>query len=790
MGLPPLEYIECYLDSPGFREIIALYEKELEENAVHVKSLVKECRHMIQATEEFSKAQQSFATALSHFRFQTIGEETEAEKMIMNSLQTFAQLLFTIEDYRHSMLSTISVRLLQNLERFRKEHIQKTKEEKKQFDRSSEKYYQSLEKKLGQSSKKKETVLAEFDNHLEIEHAGFRQASFNYVCKLQEVHAMKQYELIEPIIGYISDVSTFLHQAYDSVISLKPELHAVQFKVQILRETQLEEQEKQYELKAQVIEEGESGLVHHPEFLKQGLLYVQDVGKKVGLGPTWRRYFCQFHKEENGPRGKTRQLKCTPVGHHGSLPSSDYMDVKNCIRSRTDEVDRRFCFEVELYTSPHKSETRKYVCQALSQEDRKGWMEILEGKEPVYTSLKVIEIGGVTPQGIRFVERGIEIIEERGLEEEGLYRKPGVLSKATRLVKDSVERGKLESLNLRDEFEWDTKTIASAVKGYFSKHLGEPLLTFDLHMQFVDAAKVTDTDKRVETLRNLVMQLPPDNRTLLHILMQHLNRVAGMSDRNLMKASNLGVVFGPTLMRPERETVATIVDIKYQNIIVEVMIEETETIFTNVPLTSQADGSNNTPLPISQSSSKPPPLPEKPPFRHAAALATPSSSTPPPILSRKPGNTSPEPPHENGPGKKSAAPPLPKKPTDSGQKRQGLFGGTTSDHKPSVFRTASKKMGSPTRGGWKTEGAEATKNGPDPPVPPARPSRKKTSPKHGERSARALYDCNAEDVLELSFQKDDILYDVRESDEPEWLLAARQDGKKGLVPANYVELLP
>lgn len=51
MGLPPLEYIECYLDSPNFREIIALYEKELEENAIHVKSLVKECRHMIQATE-------------------------------------------------------------------------------------------------------------------------------------------------------------------------------------------------------------------------------------------------------------------------------------------------------------------------------------------------------------------------------------------------------------------------------------------------------------------------------------------------------------------------------------------------------------------------------------------------------------------------------------------------------------------------------------------------------------------------------------------------------------------
>ena len=40
-----------------------------------------------------------------------------------------------------------------------------------------------------------------------------------------------------------------------------------------------------------------------------------------------------------------------------------------------------------------------------------------------------------------------------------------------------------------------------------------------------------------------------------------------------MKASNLGVCFGPTLMRPEHETVASIVDIRYQNIIVETMIQ-------------------------------------------------------------------------------------------------------------------------------------------------------------------------------------------------------------------------
>ena len=51
MGLPPLEYIDCFLDSPNFREVIALYEKELDSSAVCMELLVKECQHMIQATK-------------------------------------------------------------------------------------------------------------------------------------------------------------------------------------------------------------------------------------------------------------------------------------------------------------------------------------------------------------------------------------------------------------------------------------------------------------------------------------------------------------------------------------------------------------------------------------------------------------------------------------------------------------------------------------------------------------------------------------------------------------------
>lgn len=49
-----------------------------------------------------------------------------------------------------------------------------------------------------------------------------------------------------------------------------------------------------------------------------------------------------------------------------------------------------------------------------------------------------------------------------------------------------------------------------------------------------------------------------------------------------MKTSNLGVVFGPALMRAEVETKATIINIKYQNIIVQEMIEHKDRVCMSV----------------------------------------------------------------------------------------------------------------------------------------------------------------------------------------------------------------
>ena len=56
-------------------------------------------------------------------------------------------------------------------------------------------------------------------------------------------------------------------------------------------------------------------------------------------------------------------------------------------------------------------------------------------------------------------------------------------------------------------------------------------------------------------------------------------RVAAHNDKNLMTVSNLGVCFGPTLMRPLEETMAAIMDIKWCNLVVEILCEQYEQVF-------------------------------------------------------------------------------------------------------------------------------------------------------------------------------------------------------------------
>lgn len=51
MGLHPLEFSECYLDSPGFRDKIKAHEAELDKTNRFIKELYKDGKNLINATK-------------------------------------------------------------------------------------------------------------------------------------------------------------------------------------------------------------------------------------------------------------------------------------------------------------------------------------------------------------------------------------------------------------------------------------------------------------------------------------------------------------------------------------------------------------------------------------------------------------------------------------------------------------------------------------------------------------------------------------------------------------------
>ncbi|NXQ87360.1 RHG42 protein, partial [Nyctibius grandis] len=176
----------------------------------------------------------------------------------------------------------------------------------------------------------------------------------------------------------------------------------------------------------------------------------------------------------------------------------------------------------------------------------------------------------------------------------GLYRIGGVNSKVQKLMNTVFSPKSPPDMDIDMEL-WDNKTITSGLKNYL-RCLSEPLMTFKLHKDFIVAVKSDDQNYRVEAVHALVHKLPEKNREMLDILIKHLVKVSLHSQQNLMTVSNLGVIFGPTLMRAQEETVAAMMNIKFQNIVVEILIEHYEKIFHTAP-------DPNIPLPQPQSRS-------------------------------------------------------------------------------------------------------------------------------------------------------------------------------------------
>lgn len=128
----------------------------------------------------------------------------------------------------------------------------------------------------------------------------------------------------------------------------------------------------------------------------------------------------------------------------------------------------------------------------------------------------------------------------------------------------------------------ESKTVASALKHYL-RNLNEPLMTYRFHNGFLSAVKQDPRLQRISDVHTLMYRLPKSNFEMLEIVIRHLKAVSMKSHKNKMSVFNLGVVFGPTLMRAVEETLASILDIKFNNVVIEILIENYDLIFKSPP---------------------------------------------------------------------------------------------------------------------------------------------------------------------------------------------------------------
>ncbi|XP_051061887.1 rho GTPase-activating protein 10 isoform X2 [Phodopus roborovskii] len=762
MGLQPLEFSDCYLDSPWFRERIRAHEAEIERTNKFIKELIKDGKNLIAATKSLSAAQRKFAHSLRDFKFEFIGDaETDDERCIDASLREFSNFLKNLEEQREIM------------------------EEKKKFDKETEKNYSLIDKHLTLSARKKDSHLQEADLQVEQTRQHFYELSLEYVCKLQEIQERKKFEFVEPMLSFFQGMFTFYHQGHE----LSKDFNHYKMELQI----NIQNTRNRFEGTRSEVEELMNKIRQNPkdhkrasQFTVEGYLYVQEK-RPAPFGSSWVKHYCMYRKT-------AKKFSMIPFEHRsgGKLGDGEVFFLKECTRRHTDSIDRRFCFDIEAADRPGIPLT----VQAFSEEERKQWLEALGGKEALFHTFNRAIIprpeGGaqLDTLGFTILRKCISAVETRGINDQGLYRVVGVSSKVQRLLSMLMDAKTCNELDLENSVDWEVKTVTSALKQYL-RSLPEPLMTYELHRDFIVPAKSGTPESRVNAIHFLVHKLPEKNKEMLDILVKHLTNVSNHSKQNLMTVANLGVVFGPTLMRPQEETVAAIMDLKFQNIVVEILIENHEKIFRTSP-----DAAFPEPTCLSASPPNAPPRQSKrqgqrtkrPVAVYNLCLELEDGDSPSPVKEDTPTSSqdslstpSPTTSSAHGPSGPDGNPLA----ADGG--RCGDCTATTpSQPRPPTVQWLN--LQSPTTASSNQAGTPPSPRMSHFSLSLAASIVDKLPECVINRKARAVYPCEAEHSSELSFEIGAIFEDVQTSREPGWL-EGTLNGKRGLIPQNYVKLL-
>ncbi|XP_041432177.1 rho GTPase-activating protein 44 isoform X5 [Xenopus laevis] len=145
------------------------------------------------------------------------------------------------------------------------------------------------------------------------------------------------------------------------------------------------------------------------------------------------------------------------------------------------------------------------------------------------------------------IEACVTMLLECGMQEEGLFRVAPSASKLKKL-KAALDCCVVDVA----EYSADPHAIAGALKSYL-RELPEPLMTFELYEEWIQASNFQEQDKRLQALCNACEKLPKANYNNLKYVIKFLAKLTEYQDANKMTPSNMAIVLGPNLLWPQAE---------------------------------------------------------------------------------------------------------------------------------------------------------------------------------------------------------------------------------------------
>lgn len=221
------------------------------------------------------------------------------------------------------------------------------------------------------------------------------------------------------------------------------------------------------------------------------------------------------------------------------------------------------------------------------------------------------------PEVPAILKKCISLIEECGLETEGLYRISGNSSNVQNLLKlFKHEPDKIQLLPPGNEppksssrktfksssnipppssslykdskylYDNDIHVVTGCIKSWLRNGVppkNEPLWPYNMYDDLIKASQIKDYTTRMIAFQDLVHALPPMNFISLNFLFEHLFKVSTFSEQNKMTISNLAIIFGPTLLKSPPDSneneLMIITRMPFQCKAVEVLIEQYEWLF-------------------------------------------------------------------------------------------------------------------------------------------------------------------------------------------------------------------